>query len=326
MNSNAEMHRILIFIGILSSFFTALTSRGQQPLPEGDLIIFHAGSLSVPFKEIAQAFMKEYSAVNVQLESAGSIASARKITDLHRACDILASADYTVIDNMLIPSYADWDIRFVSNEMAIVFNEKSTKADQISAVNWTDILLDPSVRFGRSDPNSDPCGYRTIMTVQLAEKYYHRPGLEQGLMMKDQRYIRPKEVDLIALLESQTIDYIFIYKSIARQHGLNYLSLPDEINLGNPKFDSLYATVSVAINGGKPGKKIVVRGESMTYGITILRDAPNREAAISFLEYLLDSGKGMKILSNNGQPSVIPMRTPGYDNVPESLTSFCKSE
>lgn len=326
MNLKAEMHRILIGIGILFGFFTALSSSSQQPLPEGDLVIFHAGSLAVPFKEIAQAFMKEYPTVNVQLESAGSVASARKITDLQRPCDILASADYSVIDNMLIPAYADWNIRFASNEMAIVFNQTSNKADEISAGNWTDLLLDPNIRFGRSDPNSDPCGYRTIMTILLAENYYHQKGLEQKLLMKDHRYIRPKEVDLIALLESQTIDYIFTYKSIARQHGLNFLTLPDEINLGNPGFDSLYAATSVAINGKKPGEKIVVHGESMIYGITILRDAPNREAAIAFLEFLLAPGKGMKILSNNGQPSVIPMKTTGYDKVPEALQPFCKPE
>ena len=318
------MRRILLGIGILLGCCMVRFSQGQHTGSVNDLVVFHAGSLAVPFKEIAREFMLEHPGVNVLLESAGSIASARKITDLHRPCDILASADYTVIDNMLIPTYTDWEIRFASNEMAIVFNQQSAKGNDISAENWIDLLLDPAIRYGRSDPNSDPCGYRTVMTYQLAEHVYDKPGLEQLLLQKDQRYIRPKEVDLIALLESQTIDYIFIYKSIALQHGLKFLSLPGEINLGNPSFDSLYATASVEINGKKPGEKIIVHGESMIYGVTILRDAPNREAAIAFLRFLLDPEKGMKTLSQNGQPSVIPMKAPGYQFVPASLKPYCK--
>jgi len=318
------MRRILLGIGILLGCCMVRFSQGQHTGSVNDLVVFHAGSLAVPFKEIAREFMLEHPGVNVLLESAGSIASARKITDLHRPCDILASADYTVIDNMLIPTYTDWEIRFASNEMAIVFNQQSAKGNDISAENWIDLLLDPAIRYGRSDPNSDPCGYRTVMTYQLAEHVYDKPGLEQLLLQKDQRYIRPKEVDLIALLESQTIDYIFIYKSIALQHGLKFLSLPGEINLGNPSFDSLYATASVEINGKKPGEKIIVHGESMIYGVTILRDAPNREAAIAFLRVLLDPEKGMKTLSQNGQPSVIPMKAPGYQFVPASLKPYCK--
>ena len=38
----------------------------------GDVIIFHAGSLSVPFKEAANEFKKLHPGVNFLLESAGS--------------------------------------------------------------------------------------------------------------------------------------------------------------------------------------------------------------------------------------------------------------
>lgn len=74
-------------------------------------------------KEIAAAFRKENPEVNIMMEAAGSVECARKITDLKKPCDIMASADYSVIDKFLIPGYADWNIRFASNEMAIVYNE-----------------------------------------------------------------------------------------------------------------------------------------------------------------------------------------------------------
>jgi molybdate/tungstate transport system substrate-binding protein len=315
-----------ISLSFLSLFFviTGLFCQKKPSDLTGDLIIFHAGSLSLPMKEVAAEFNKLYPNVKVLMESAGSVASARKITDLNRPCDILASADYAVIDNMLIPKYADWNIKFVSNEMSIVYHDQSRYADKINAKNWFDILLKTDVAFGRADPNADPCGYRSVLTLQLAEKYYKKPGIAKLIMDKDQNYIRPKEVDLLALLESNSIDYLFLYKSVAIQHQLKYVVLPDEINLKNPAFASNYSTASTEINGKEPGKKDLIKGEPMIYGVTMLRDAPNKAAALAFLQFLLSKNQGMKIMEKNGQPSVIPMPCQNSDKVPAQLRSFVK--
>jgi molybdate/tungstate transport system substrate-binding protein len=309
----------LIFIFLSESF----SQSAKTPLSD-DLIIFHAGSLSVPIKEVAAAFNNLYPGVNILMESAGSVASARKITDLNRPCDIMASADYAVIDNMLMLKYADWNIKFVSNELSIVYHDKSRYADKMDSKNWFDILMKQDVAFGRADPNSDPCGYRSVLTLHLAEKYYKKPGIAKLIMEKDLNYMRPKEVDLLALLESNSIDYIFLYKSVAIQHKLKYIVLPDEINLKNPAFAQAYATVSTEINGKEPGKKEVVKGEPMIYGVTMLRDAPNKEAALAFLQFLLTKDKGMAIMEKNGQPSVIPQKNPNYQTLPNELKPFAK--
>src|ERR1035437_9038309 len=155
-----------ILLLILSGFImeTNINSQTKPAEISGDLIIFHAGSLSVPMKEAAAAFNKLYPKVKVLMESSGSVASARKIIDLNQPCDILASSDYGVIDNMLIPKYASWNIKFVSNELAIVYHEKSHSADKINSKNWYDLLMNKDVIFGRADPNADPCGYRTVLT------------------------------------------------------------------------------------------------------------------------------------------------------------------
>lgn len=290
--------------------------------PSGDLIIFNAGSLSVPIEQLADTFQRMYPQVNILAEAGGSVASARKITDLHRPCDIMASADYTIIDKMLIPGYASWNIRFVRNELSIVYVSTSRYADEINSENWFEILLRDDVSFGRSDPNADPCGYRSIMLLELAEKYYGKPGLLKAFLKKDNRFMRPKEVDLISLLETNTIDYVFSYRSVAVQHKLKSLVLPDEINLSNPTMSGLYNSVSVEINGDKPGKKIIQRGEPAVYGITILRDAPNKKAAMAFVSFLLAKQQGMKIMERCGQPPVVPAYTSSFDSIPIKLQQF----
>ena len=314
----------LFFTLLISSIISFSCFSQKNAQIAGDLIIFHAGSLSVPFKEVAAEFKEQYPQVNIMMESSGSVASARKITDLEKPCDIMASADYTVIDKMLIPKFADWNIKFSSNELCVVYSEKSRYGNQINTKNWMEILLKSDVDFGRSDPNSDPCGYRTEMMLQLAEKHYKKQGLCKKFTSKDQEYIRPKETDLLALLETRTIDYIFLYCSVAVQHHLKYLILPDAMNLKNPALANQYATAKVEINGSKPGERQTMTGEPMIYSFTILRDAPNKEAAIAFAEFLLKKEKGQAIMVRNGQPSVVPMKVANYDKVPAQLKQFVK--
>lgn len=290
----------------------------------GDIIIFHAGSLSVPFRLIANEFEKEYPGTRVLLEAAGSVASARKITDLKKRCDIMASADYMIIEELLIPGHTGWHIPFAANEMVIAFTERSSGRGIISPGNWPWLLSEPQIRYARSDPDADPCGYRTLMTFQLAGQYYELPGLTRTLSEKDRKYIRPKEVDLLALLEIREIDYIFIYKSVAIQHGLKYIELPNEINLGDPALNDHYRQAVVPITGHKPGTTIDIHGEAMIYSLTMLNNAPNPGAAMAFINLLLDAGKGLKIMEEAGQQPVVPAPNRFYDQLPEEFRKYAK--
>ncbi len=312
-------------ISILSIFLLSLlfvvgcNNQKKDKIKENHLIIFHAGSLSVPFKQMKDQFEKENPGVEVLLESAGSVQCARKIIDLKKDCDIMASADYAIIDQLLIPDYADWNIHFATNEMTIVFHDASKYANEINANNWYDILLRDDVIYGRSDPNSDPCGYRTLLTTQLAEKYYNQPKLTEKIKTKNQEYIRPKEVDLLALLESHSIDYIFLYRSVAQQHGLRFVSLPDSVNLKVPELNDYYQTASIEITGLTPGEKLTQKGQAMVYGITILKNAPNKELAEKFMKFVLSDEGGQKILIDNGQPTLKFANPEFLNKIPDSI-------
>jgi len=53
-----------------------------------------------------------------------------------------------------------------------------------------------------------------------------------------------------------------------------------------------------------------MKGGSVTYGITMIKNAPNREAAVAFLKYMLDPQGGLKVLKDQGQPPFVPCRIP----------------
>ncbi len=302
------MKKFFIFMSIMVMLLITIRVSAE---PQGKLIMFHAGSLAVPFEAMEKAFEAKYPKVDLQREGAGSQACARKITDLKKPCDVMASADFKVIDKLLIPEYADWNIRFATNQLVLCYTEKSKYAAEINAKNWHEILQRKGVIWGHSDPNLDPCGYRSLMVLQLAEKHYKTPDLYKKIIAnRPQENIRPKSVELVSLLQTGNMDYAWEYLSVAAQHGLKYIVLPDEINLGNYKYDHLYQQAVVKVTGEKPGTFMDMKGDSTTYGVTLIKNAPNREAAIAFLKYMLDPQGGLKVLKDQGQPPFIPCRVP----------------
>ena len=295
----------------IALFFVFVLAGAEQIQAGQKLIIFHAGSLAIPFKQICGAFIRNNPGVEVIREAAGSRTCARKIADLERPCDIMASADYTVIEKLLIPEYADWNISFATNEMAIMYRPDSRYAKDVNGHNWHKILLKKDVEYGHSDPNSDPCGYRSQLVWQLAEKYYQLPGLYNRLKSGcPLRNIRPKETDLIALLEAGQLDYLFIYRSVCLQHHMPFVELPEHINLGSFKYADFYRQAKIKITGKMPGSFVVKQGKPMVYGVTIPKNSPNPQLAIQFLTFLLGN-EGQQIMDQNGQPPLSPPRLTG---------------
>ncbi len=311
---------------------------------EAVLTVFHAGSLSVPFEELEAEFESQHPGVDVQREAAGSAQSVRKITDLGKNADVLASADYALIPSMMMPEYADWYAAFARNQMIIAYTNESKYSDEVNADNWYDILRRPDVRFGFSNPNDDPAGYRSQMVTQLAESYYnddliyddlmlnntgmtvttydngttliHVPPTEEISPNSSKIMLRSMEVELSSALETGEIDYLYIYRSVAVQHGFNYVELPPEIDMSSLEYADNYSKVQVEMANGE-----VVTGSPIVYGVTIPTNAENPELAIEFVKLLLDE-TGQQIFIENGQPPIVPAISEGKDKMPEELQSL----
>ncbi|NCD12939.1 MAG: tungstate ABC transporter substrate-binding protein WtpA [Epsilonproteobacteria bacterium] len=303
------MNKILVLSALAASLLLA-----KEPV-----VVLHAGSLSVPFAEIEKVFETKYPQFDVQREPSGSVAAARKVTDLGRAADVMGSADYQVIDTMLIPNHAKFNAHFATNEMVLAYTEKSKFAKEINSNNWADIFLREGVTVGHSNPNLDPCGYRSMLVTMLAEKHYKKEGLYAKIFGYGDHYeigeenakkviVRPKETDLLGLLESHQYDYLYIYKSVADQHKLKYVSLPEEINLKNAKFEDFYKSVSFNIDGKKPGEVVKQVGAPMVYGLSVFQNdksPANKAGAVAFVNFVL-SAEGQAIMKKNGQDAMNP--------------------
>ncbi|HEX8009635.1 MAG TPA: extracellular solute-binding protein [Casimicrobiaceae bacterium] len=288
---------------------------GAPPLT---LTIFGAGTLGAPFRQINDAFMRANPNVKVEAEFGGSVKMVKQVTELHRQADVVAVADYSVIPKYLFAAaggkpYADWYAGFATNAVTFVYTDRSRFAERINSGNWYPLLAQPGVQIGRSNPDTDPSGYQTVQALQLAERYYGQPGLADKILANAPRTnMRNTETELIAALESGQLDYLAIYRSDARQHKFTYLELPPEIDLSDAKYAALYAQAAArTANGELTGKPIV-------YAVTIPLDAPQREAAVKYVRFLLGPA-GQQIMAANGFGTLARALASDLNKVPAEL-------
>jgi molybdate/tungstate transport system substrate-binding protein len=323
------------------------------------LVVFAAGSLIVPFDALETAFEERYPQIDVRPEYHGSIQVIRHATELHDEIDVVASADASLIPMLMYATndpetgqpYAGWYIRFASNRVALAYTTDSQYAGEIDAGNWFEVVTQPGVRLGLSDPRFDALGYRALMVFALAQEAYSRPDLFQSafggrltraitLFWDDDLatitvpeivetvpnsglVLRGSSIQLIALLQSGDVDYAFEYESVIRQHGLEMLPLPDALNLGVEGMEETYAQVQVNLDF----RRFVTiapqfRGERIGYGITVPSSAQHPEEAIQFIAFLLGPA-GRAVMEANHHPMFDPAIGDHYAAMPPDLQALC---
>jgi molybdate/tungstate transport system substrate-binding protein len=252
------------------------------------VLVYLAASLTKPLQPALDSFAARNNVV-VQRESGASLEHARKLTDLGRVPDVLALADVEVFPQLLMPKHVAWYAEFARNRMIIGYTDRSRQARQIDSTNWTQILAQPGVEVGRPDPNLAPAGYRTLLMLQLAEAYYHQPGLAKRILANAPlKNMRPNAAELAALLQMGELDYAFDYESVAFAYGFHAIHLPAAIDLGDPARASDYARATVRING-TGSDSTTFTGSPIVYALSVPRAAPHAAPGARLAVYLLSA-------------------------------------
>jgi molybdate/tungstate transport system substrate-binding protein len=261
----------------------------QRP---GVLSVMTAASITRPVRAALDSFSAR-TGIKFEIEPGSSLEIARRFTELHRTADVLLLADPEVFPQLMMPNYVHWYAVFARNRIVLAYTDRSRGAKEINRENWRQVITRPGVETGRSDPNTDPSGYRTLLTMQLAERFYHEPGLFARLLAAA-RNVRPREADQVALLQMNELDYIWTYENLAENDGLEFVKLPDEIDLGNAADSAEYARASTRVLGKKQGDTVTMRGAPILFALTIPVQAENPALAEQFLRYLTSSeGRGV---------------------------------
>jgi len=280
-----QLRRVLLIAGTVTACGRAQPRAATAAAGRDTVVVYAAASLAAPLRALADSYAASTGTVS-QIELGGSLAHARKLTELHRIPDVLVLADYEVLAS-LMPRYVHWYLAFANNRMVIAYTDRSRGASRITTANWPDVLASPGVSIGRPDPSVAPAGYRALIMLQLAERTLGRPGLAARVLANaGPRYVRPNAGELAALLDAGEVDYIIDYESVARAHHFKYLSLPTSIDLSDPGMIADYATASVRVLGGT-GDTVTMRGQPILYALAIPDSAPHPAAARRWVAALL---------------------------------------
>jgi molybdate/tungstate transport system substrate-binding protein len=288
LTSTFRDNRMTTLLSLASSALLVACSPAREAGRQRDtLVVYLAASLTKPMQPMLDSFGVHTNTV-IHRESGGSLEHARKITELGRVPDVIALADEEVFPQLLVPNHASWYAIFARNRMVIAYTDRSRHANEIRPDDWTTILARPDVQVGRTDPDLAPAGYRTLIMLQLAERYYHEPGLADRLLANaPKRNMRGNAAELAALLRAGELDYIYEYESLAASNGFRSVHLPPEIDLGDPAFASRYREASVRVRGAKPTDTTTMTGRPVLYALSVPRQAPHPGAAERFVEEML---------------------------------------
>jgi molybdate/tungstate transport system substrate-binding protein len=307
------------------------------------LIIYRAGSLTRAFKPLEAAFTCQ-TGIQVKDVAMGSVDAGRQITAGAQPCDLYAPADYLDIDLFMKPAgYASFNIVFAHGRMVLAYSASGLAVKRLPPIaegggsgkvpkavaRWYEILTTPGVTIGGGNPFLDPGAYRAPMIFQLAEEYYKAPNLYNNLL---EHLVNPGQDSGAAL--GKQFDFQLTYEHTAHATALinpdfRYVDLPDEINLSDPAKDTYYRQHAVVVLPGlgtpRSARTIAVPGARVAWGITLMRDAANKENAIRFLEFLL-SPAGTASLNENGPAPLSPalVSLADFQKLPQSIRSFVR--
>jgi molybdate/tungstate transport system substrate-binding protein len=292
------------------------------PAPNG-VSVLYAGSLAAVMENGVGPEFTRQTGIPYQGEAQGSLGGARMIRDHLRSPDVYISADPSVNEKVLMGpengNIVKWYMTVAASQLVLGYNPQSKFAAQFADVragkiSWYQALETPGLRFGRGDPSIDPKGYRTIFMFRLAGRFYHRPEIPALLGdALNPAQVFP-EVVLLARLESGEFDAGIFYKHEAVAHQLPFLTLPPEINLGDPHFAASYAQETYDTKTGEH-----VAGAPILFTITIPSTVHNRDAALAFARFVLSSDN---LLAGFGFTAIAHKTSGDLNDVPPELRAF----
>jgi molybdate/tungstate transport system substrate-binding protein len=288
-----------IIIGLAAGAFQAAADSSTP------IRVAYAGSMgAVMDQQIGPNFAKAHDAQYQGIGQA-SYALAHLLDSKQLRADVFVSVTPGPMRIVLKDGLATEAVPVASTQMVLTYDTKGKFAPQFDSVKqggtvWYKVLESPGLRFGRTDPATDPQGRNIVFTVMLAQNYYHVPDLVQKILGPIQN---PSQIftepSLLTRLESGQLDASIGYLSAVKSQHLPFIELPREINLADPAMtDSWYSKVNFTINGPQ-GKPIVAKPEPLVFYAAALANAEHPQLAAQFVEFIAGAD-GQQLLQGSG--------------------------
>jgi molybdate/tungstate transport system substrate-binding protein len=228
------------------------------------------------------------------------------------------------------PKFTKWYVQYASTSIVLAYNPQSKYAPQFEAIasgkkpmrDLFTLMAQKGFQLGRTDPNTDPQGRAFIYMLELAQMKYHLPKSIVTKILggapasaKSTQIFEEAAVD--SRLQAGQVDAASAYLSQARQLHLHYITLPNDINLGDAALADQYAKASITITSSSgPETKT---GSPLTLDITTISGAKDAAAGNAFVAYVL-SPAGRSLYANKGGYTLLtPALTGPRSAVPAAI-------
>jgi molybdate/tungstate transport system substrate-binding protein len=224
-----------------------------QVLYAGSLVNFMERGVGPAFERARGEHFRGY--------AAGSSALANQIKGHLRRGDVFISAVPKVNEALMGESNGDWVswyVSFAESPLMVGYSAASRFASDFQTRPWYQVLMQPGLRIGRTDPRLDPKGALTLTLMQRAAEFYRVPDLAARVLGSPDNpaQVLPEE-SLVGRLQSGELDAGFFYSTEAATSRIPAISLPAQV------------------------------ATKAEYTVSILRNAPDPQAAEHFVTFLL---------------------------------------
>lgn len=286
--------RIRVVLGLLAGTASALTSTAgasaatpAQTAASGTVSTLFAGSLLNYMEHNFGPSFAKATGYSYKGFGGGSTEVAAQIKGDVRQGDVFISAS-SAADNLLEGSangdWVSWYTTFASSPLMLAYDPDSSFGKQLAQGKpWYQVITEPGILVGRTDPKLDPKGILTVEAVEGAASKLHQRTLTQALGSFP---VYP-ETALVGRLQAGQLDAGFFYAVEASSAHLVTVPLTPVYKYAN-------------------------------YTVTILNRAANPTGAAALVRYLLGAQRKFT-LKKNGLVTLKPQFTGRKSAVPRSL-------
>lgn len=272
-----------------SSSPSAATSASPAATGSGPVSVLYAASLQGMMQNQVGPAFQTSSGYTVSGVAAGSKALASEIKGKVHQGDVFISASpkvNTSLEGAKNGNWVSWYATYATSGLVLGYNANSKFASDLKTKPWYQVLTEPGIKVGFTDPATDPKGVLSAQALNDTAKSKNLSAL--SALAGNKSDVFPEET-LVGRLQSGQLDAGFFYTSEA-----NAAKIP-----------------TVPLTG---------TDLKATYTITILNNAPHEAAAEAFVSYLLGPS-GQAVLKQDGFTLVSPYKVSG-SGVPAGLSSL----
>jgi len=267
-------------------------SASPAPSGHGSVSVLYAGSMENVMENVIGPAFSKTTGYTFDGYGAGSDELVSDIKDRVRTADVFVSASPTAnsgLEGSAGGNWVTWYATFADAPLVLGYDSQSKFAAEFRSEPWYQVVTQPGILVGRTDPTLDPKGKLTVQSVNDAATLLAMPSLATALAGWP---VYPEET-LVGRLEAGQLDAGFFYSFEATAQRIPTVSLSPI-------------------------------GLSAIFTVTVVSNAPDPEGAAAFVAYLLGS-KGRAILQQQGVDLLQTTLTGSPSSVPKSLRALVGS-